>query len=198
MALYVSISGANKRVVGVWVGVAGVWKKVTAMHTSVVGTYKLFFTSGSAINPLPGGELGAQTFLPEGASGVSSATMRFMSNGSITAIGSDEENVNTISGQRWFSDLPDTSYEVYATLVSATGPGSTVGTFGAWIPISSQPSFGASKGSETTVGARVVTAKFKIRRASDRVVVSNDTNNYSLAANVFRETSGDGDGGIIP
>lgn len=193
MALYVSISGVNKRVVGVWVSVAGVWKKVTAMHTSVVDTYKLFYTSGTAINPLPGGNLSAQSYVVDGVPNSAAAQFKFNANGTTTATALDEEVVNTLAGQRWFSDLPDTAYEIYATVTSATGPGTTIGMIGSWVPLSSEPAFGAAKG-VLTVGARIVQMKFKIRRASDGVIVSNDTNTYQFTANLFNDPGGGGGG----
>lgn len=191
MTLHVSISGVQKRVVGVWVGIGGVWKKVTTMHTSVVGSYKLFFSSGNIINPLPGGNLSAQSYVVDGIPNSAVAQFKFNANGTTTATAMDEEVVNTLIGQRWFSDVPDGAYEIYATVTSATGPGTTIGTTNSWVPLSSEPAFGAAKGVLTT-GARIVQMKFKIRRASDGAIVSNDTNTYQFTANLFNDPGGGG------
>ena len=175
MTLHVSISGARKRVTGVWVSVGGVWKKVLSMNTSVVGTFKLFFIAGLPVNPLAGGVVSSTAY--SGAS--NSSSMTFQTTGAIDAATSGVESTDTITGQRWFTDNPDQAYEVYATLVSTVGTGSTTGTFGVWLPLNTPRTFGVDRAGGSN-GVRTVTMKFKIRRVSDSVVVSNDTNSYTV------------------
>lgn len=176
MTMHVSISGVRKRVTGVWVGVGGVWKKVLSMHVSVSTAFKLFYNNGTIVNPLLGGVVSSTTYSGAG----NSSGMSFLPSGAITAFTSGVESTDTISGQRWFTDTPDQTYQLYATLVSSTGIGTTTGTFGAWLTLDAVRSFGVERAGGTN-GTRSSTLKFRIRRLVDGVVVSEDTTSFTIA-----------------
>jgi hypothetical protein len=179
MTLHVSVSGVNKRVLGIWVGVGGAWKKVLTGHTSVSGAYKKFFSAGDIVNPLAGGTVASIAY----NGGDNTASMTLLSTGGITTTKGPYEPVDDVDGTRWFTGEPDQAYQAFATLLGTSGTGSTFGTFGSWVALSGSPSWGCSKLGGVN-GARSISLKIKIRRASDGVVVSNDTYAYNLSAAV--------------
>lgn len=178
MTLHVSVSGVNKRVLGIWVGVGGAWKKVLTGHTSVTGVYKKFFSAGDVVSPLAGGTV--YSIVYNGADNTSSMTLN--ANGSISALTDGVEVTNTVNGTRWFTDTPYEAYEAYATLVSTTGTGTTTGTFLTWLPLSGSPSWSVYKAGGTN-GVRTSVIKIQIRKAGG-AVVSPDTFSYNLSAAV--------------
>lgn len=191
MTLHVSVSGVNKRVLGIWVGVGGAWKKVLTGHTSVAGAFKKFFSSGSVVSPLEGGAISSITY----SGGGNSSSMSFLPDGSLSAATGGMDESDTITGDRWFTDTPDQAYAVYATLVSTSGGGTTSGTFNTWLPISGNPTWGVGRGG-TTTGFRSINVKFKVRRISDSVEVIPDTNSFFISAGT--DTSDGGGGGETP
>lgn len=178
MTLHVSVGGVNKRVIAIWVGVNGVWKRVLGGWTSVAGVYKKFLTSSTGItNPLAGGVISSLAY--DGADNTSYMTIH--SDGSLSAdSGAITEKVDTISGTRWFDGPPDQTYEVFATLLGNSGTGTTSGTFGTWLPMTSDRTWFVEKVGGVN-GARTCSVKFKFRRQSDSVVVSPDTNAYNIS-----------------
>lgn len=180
MTLHVSISGVNKRVLGIWVGVGGAWKRVLTGHTSVAGVYKKFFSAGDIVNPLAGGTVASIAY----NGGDNAASMTLTSTGGITTVKGPSEPVDDVDGTRWFTDAPDQAYQAFATLLGTSGTGTTFGTFGAWVALSTSPSWGCGKAGGVN-GTRSISFKIKIRRTSDGVVVSNDTNAYNLSAAVI-------------
>lgn len=178
MTLHVSVSGVNKRVLGIWVGVGGAWKKVLTGHTSIAGVFKKFFSAGNVVSPLAGGILSSIAYNGVG----NSTTMTLNSNGSISAdTGGVLEGANVINGTRWFTDTPDQAYEAFAFLDEEIGNGTTFGVFESWVSLSSSPSWGVSRSGGTN-GARGISFRIKIRRASDSVEVSPYSNTYTLSA----------------
>jgi hypothetical protein len=195
MTLHVSVGGVSKKVIAIWVGVNGAWKKVLNGYTSISAVYKKFFSTGDVVNPLAGGTLAAQTLYLAGG-GTSFAQITFATTGGIEADAGGDVLEDTVTGTRWFTDSPDQTYEIFGTIVSSGGSGTIVGTFGSWLPLTSDRTFGVTR--TGTTGGRSVTAKFKIRRQSDAVVVSPDTNSYFMSAVVMLDDGGGGGGGETP
>lgn len=177
MTLHVSVGGVNKNVIAIWVGVNGAWKRVLGGWTSVAGVYKKFLTSSDGVtNPLAGGTIYSIAY--DGVDNTS--TLIFHTDGTLSALTDGAETNDTITGQVWYDGAPDQTYEVYATLVSTVGIGSTSGTFNTWLPLTAERSWSVSKVGGTN-GARTAWVKFQLRRQSDSVVVSPDTNSYAIS-----------------
>jgi hypothetical protein len=131
--------------------------------------------SGSIVNPLLGGS--AVSWVAYESTSAD-AFITFNANGTIGASANPSLAVDTVDGQKWFTSTPDQTYEIYATQISTSGVGSVSGTLGSWLAF--PQTWGVEKVGGSN-GTKNIVLRFQIRRQSDTVVVSNGTNNYTIA-----------------
>ena len=132
------------------------------------------FRSVGRLGVLTGGSISSTTYNDTG----NTSSVTFSNDGSVSASTGGIETTNTISGQKWYVGTPDQTYEIRATSVSISGTGSSSGTYGTWLSLSTNRTWSETKPSGN--GGRTREALFEIRRASDQVVVLSAT--YTISA----------------
>lgn len=131
--------------------------------------------TGAVVNPLLGGSaIGEIAY----SSGDSDAYITFNANGTISATATPDFLTDTVNGQRWHTTSPDQTYQIYATQISTSGTGTVSGTIGSWL--SFPQTWGVEKLGGTN-GTKNRVLRFQIRRQSDTTIVSNGTNDYTIA-----------------